>query len=113
MLSYGRFSYDPFLCSMFDDLQPKIGVYATTFSFYLLRTTENGRFFSEFEISKTLFQKPLNRRVLATPLGSFANAKARAGVPIIAAFTIAITLAILAAIATTYAFERISDVFAD
>ena len=52
-------------------------------------------------------------RVLTTPLGSFANAKARAGVPIIAAFTIAITLAILAVIATTYAFERISVVFAD
>ena len=110
MLSYGQFPYVPFLCSIFADLQPKIGVYATTFSFYLLRTTENGRFFSEFEISKTLFQK---RRVLATPLGSFANAKARAGVPIIAAFTIAITLAILAVKPTTYAFERISAVFAD
>ena len=98
---------------MFDGLQPKIGVYATTFSFYLLRTTENGRFFGEFEISKTLFQKLLNRGVLATPLGSFANAKARAGVPIIAAFTIAITLAILAVKPTPYAFERISAVFTD
>ena len=68
MLSYGRFSYVPFLCSIFGDIHPKIGVYATTFSFYLLRTTENGRFFSEFEISKTLFQKPLNRGVLATLL---------------------------------------------
>ena len=41
MLSYGRFSYVPFLCSIFGDIHPKIGVYATTFSFYLLRTTEN------------------------------------------------------------------------
>ena len=45
------------------------------------------RFFGEFEFSKILFRKlRLNRRSCA-PLGSFANAKARAGVIIIAAFT--------------------------
>ena len=91
MLSYGRFSYVPFLCSIFGDIHPKIGVYATTFSFYLLRTTENGRFFGEFEISKTFFQKLLLNRHSCAPFGSFANAKARVGVTIIAAFVFAIT----------------------
>ena len=54
----------------------------------------------------------MNRR-FGAPHGSFANAKARAGVTIIAAFVIAVTLAILAAIATAYAFTRISADFAD
>ena len=113
MLSYGRFSYVPFLYSIFDDLHPKIDVNSILFSFYLLRTTENGRFFGEFEISKTLFQKLLLNRRFSAPFGSFANAKARAGVTIIAAFTLAIILAILVATATTFGFARISAVLAD
>ena len=58
------------------------------FLFYLLRTTENGRFFGKFEISKTLFQILLLNRRSSAPFGSFANAKARAGVIIIAAFAL-------------------------
>ena len=54
----------------------------------------------------------MNRHSSA-PFGSFANAKARAGVTIIAAFAIVIILAILAATATAYAFTRISAVLAD
>ena len=54
----------------------------------------------------------MNRHSSA-PFGSFANAKARAGVTIIAAFVIATTLAIFAATATAYAFTRISADFAD
>ena len=54
----------------------------------------------------------MNRHSSA-PHGSFANAKARAGVTIIAAFVIATTLAIFAATATAYAFMRISADFAD
>ena len=70
-----------------------------------------GDFWANLKFRKFISKTFLNRRSSA-PFGSFAIAKARAGLRIITAFVIAITLAILAAI-DGVAFMRISAVLVD